>query len=43
MGMAAVGPGKPLEFGFHTISKLVLEEGSGMMQVVSGKQSGSSL
>ena len=34
IGMAALQPGKPLEFGFHMISKLVLEEGSELLRAL---------
>lgn len=33
-GMAALGPGWPSEFGCHVLSRLVLEDGRGVLEAV---------
>lgn len=43
MGMAAPGPGTPLELGFRGTSQLLLKKGSGAMRAILEAESGSSV
>lgn len=42
-GMAALGPGWPSEFGCHVLSRLVLEDGRGVLEAVMETEASSSL